>query len=54
MKTELAQVNLLLAWLWILPGFVSGMLPRMFFHRENWLGGYASIKRRMYLPVRGD
>jgi hypothetical protein len=20
----------------------------LFFHRENWLGGYASLKRRMY------
>ena len=40
--------NLLLAWLWILLGFVSGMVLGMFFHGENWLGGYASFKRRMY------
>jgi len=40
--------NLILAWLWILLGFVSGMALGMFFHRENWLGGYASFKRRMY------
>jgi len=40
--------NLFLAWLWILLGFVSGMLLGMFFHDENWLGGYASFKRRMY------
>ena len=24
------------------------MLFDLFFHRENWLGGYASFKRRMY------
>jgi hypothetical protein len=40
--------NLILAWLWILFGFVSGMMLGLFFHRENWLGGYASFKRRMY------
>src|SRR3974390_968490 len=45
MKTNF---NLLVAWLWILLGFVSGMLLGLFFHRENWLGGYASFKRRMY------
>jgi len=40
--------NLFLAWLWILLGFVSGMTLGMFFHHENWLGGYGSFKRRMY------
>ena len=40
--------NLILAWLWILLGFTSGMVLGMFFHGENWLGGYASFKRRMY------
>jgi len=48
MKTEIAQLNFILAWLWILLGFVSGMVLGMFFHGENWLGGYASFKRRMY------
>ena len=40
--------NLILAWLWILLGFTSGMVLGMFFHGEHWLGGYASFKRRMY------
>lgn len=48
MKTEMSQINLLLGWLWILLGFISGMVMGMFFHRENWLGGYASFPRRMY------
>ncbi len=40
--------NLVMAWLWILLGFVSGMALGMFFHGEKWLGGYGSFKRRMY------
>lgn len=48
MKAMIPQLNLLLAWLWILLGFGSGMILGMFFHRENWLGGYASLPRRMY------
>ena len=48
MNSQIAQPNLVLAWLWILLGFVSGMVLGMFFHGENWLGGYASFKRRMY------
>ena len=42
------KFNLQIAWLWVLLGFVSGMLQGMFFHRENWLGGYGSFMRRMY------
>ena len=40
--------NLVLAWLWILLGFVSGMVLGLFFHGESWLGGYGSYRRRMY------
>jgi len=43
-----SNANLFLAWLWILLGFVSGMWLGLFFHDENWLGGYGSFKRRMY------
>lgn len=42
------HLNLLIAWLWILLGFFSGMVLGLFFHRENWLGGYGSLRRRMY------
>jgi len=42
------HLNLVIAWLWILLGFVSGMVLGLFFHRENWLGGYTSFKRRLY------
>jgi hypothetical protein len=42
------HLNLQLAWLWLLLGFITGMVLGMFFHDEKWLGGYASHKRRMY------
>jgi hypothetical protein len=48
MNAGIGQLNLLLAWSWILLGFLSGAALGLFFHRENWLGGYASFKRRMY------
>lgn len=43
-----AYLNLALAWLWILLGFLSGFALGLFFHREDWLGGYGSFKRRLY------
>jgi hypothetical protein len=34
-------------WAWILVGFATGFLLGLGFHREEWLGGYASPRRRM-------
>lgn len=48
MTTSLPHLNLVVAWLCIFLGFLSGMVLGLFFHRENWLGGYGSLKRRMY------
>lgn len=42
------KINLIMTWAWILAGFLSGMLMGLFFHKETWLGGYASHKRRLY------
>lgn len=42
------QFNLLVAWIWILLGFLSGAAMGTRFHREDWLGGYGSFKRRLY------
>lgn len=42
------QLNLVVAWAWILFGFLSGLGLGLGFHRENWLGGYSSFKRRLY------
>ena len=48
MNFHVTQINLLAAWIGILLSFVSGMVLGLFFHREGWLGGYASFRRRMY------
>lgn len=48
MKTAGSHLNLLAAWLGILCGFLSGFVLGLFFHREDWLGGYGSFKRRLY------
>jgi predicted MFS family arabinose efflux permease len=40
--------NLVVAWVWILLGFASGFALGSNFHQEQWLGGYASHKRRLY------
>jgi len=42
------QLNLFIAWLWIWVGIIAGLALGLNFHRENWLGGYTSFKRRMY------
>src|SRR5882724_11824683 len=42
------RLNLIVAWVAILLGFASGLALGLFFHQENWLGGYASLKRRLY------
>lgn len=48
MNPSAPQLNLVAAWAGILLGFLSGMVLGLFFHRENWLGGYSSFRRRMY------
>src|SRR6187401_1060038 len=42
------EINLIVAWIWMLLGFLSGMILGLFFRNDNWLGGYGSFKRRMY------
>ncbi len=41
------MLNLHVAWIGFLMGCVSGAVAGLFFHGENWLGGYASWTRRM-------
>jgi len=45
---QTTQLNLAIAWIWILLGFASGFVMGLFFHRDDWLGGYDSFKRRLY------
>ena len=40
-------INLLFAWCWILCGLLTGVAHGLFFHREDWLGGYGSWRRRL-------
>jgi hypothetical protein len=42
------QLNFALAWIWIVAGVLSGAALGSFFHKDGWLGGYASPRRRMY------
>lgn len=42
------QINLVIAWLWVVLGFASGLWMGLNFHREDWLGGYGSFRRRLY------
>jgi hypothetical protein len=48
MNIAVPQLNLVFAWVWILAGFISGMILGLKFQDEKWLGGYASFKRRMH------
>lgn len=48
MELQPIKINLIIAWLWILLGFLSGFVMGLQFHKENWLGGYGSFQRRMY------
>jgi len=40
-------LNFYAAWIGIFLGFVAGAVLGLFFHYENWLGGYSSWRRRM-------
>ena len=39
--------NVSAAWLAILAGALAGAVMGLMFHREDWLGGYSSWRRRM-------
>ena len=49
MDTSTYQLNLHIAWLGILLGFVSGSLIGLNFKffKKDWQGGYAGLRRRM-------
>src|SRR5262245_22670772 len=44
---ELCRLHLFAAWIGFLCGALSGALVGLFFHREDWLGGYSSFPRRL-------
>jgi len=40
-------LNLIGGWMGMLAGVVSGAVIGLFFHREDWMGGYQSYRRRL-------
>ena len=44
---EFTQLHLLAGWSGMLMGALSGAAMGLFFHRENWAGGYGSYPRRL-------
>lgn len=40
-------LQIVFAWGWVLLGLLSGVGMGLFFHREDWLGGYESWRRRL-------
>ena len=44
---EPVRFNLLVGWASMVAGTLSGAAIGLFFHRESWMGGYASLRRRM-------
>lgn len=43
----MTTINLIGGWLGMLAGVLSGALLGLFFHRDNWMGGYGSYRRRL-------
>jgi len=41
------MINLQAGWIGILLGCLAGAVPGLFFHKNDWQGGYASWRRRM-------
>jgi len=41
------MTNIHAAWIGFLLGCISGAIPGLFFHKEDWVGGYAGWPRRL-------
>jgi hypothetical protein len=39
--------NLYAGWIGLVAGVLSGALIGLFFHRDDWMGGYGSFRRRL-------
>ena len=46
-NVQLCHLHLLAAWVGFLCGALSGGVAGLFFHGEDWLGGYGSYPRRL-------
>jgi hypothetical protein len=47
MRDAIVSYMFAAAWIGMLLGVVSGALIGLFFHREEWMGGYQSFRRRL-------
>ena len=47
LKVNVVYLHLICGWCAILLSFLSGAGLGLFFHQEDWLGGYRSFRRRM-------
>jgi hypothetical protein len=43
----MVATNLLAGWVGMLGGVLSGAIVGLFFHGDDWMGGYASYRRRL-------
>ena len=41
------MINIFAAWIGFALGCISGAIPGLFFHNQDWLGGYTSWPRRL-------
>lgn len=41
------MINIAAAWIGFALGCISGAIPGLFFHDQDWLGGYTSWPRRL-------
>ena len=41
------NLNLIAGWIGMLAGVLSGAILGLFFHRDDWMGGYGSYRRRL-------
>ena len=46
-ESESLMVNLCAGWTLFFAGIVAGAVAGVFFHKNEWLGGYTSWRRRM-------
>ena len=47
MRDSLVSTMFTVGWVGMLLGVLSGALIGLFFHREDWMGGYNSFRRRL-------
>ncbi len=45
--TDYVHLHIMIGWGNMLLGAVSGAAMGLFFHRDDWVGGYGSFRRRM-------